>query len=128
MEDEQEQSGDIKIDHIDDVAVDMENFRRWTGSYWQKIFISRQKGRYHWNRGESGCGKTTLMKSILKFWDQNTGIKINGIPLENIENHSFRKQMSFYSQNVPIITGSIYDNLNFGRRKMEPEVYQNIRF
>ena len=36
--------------------------------------------------------------------------------------------MSFYSQNVPIITGSIYDNLNFGRRKMEPEVYQNIRF
>ena len=68
------------------------------------------------------------MKSILKFWDQNTGIKINGIPLENIENHSFRKQMSFYSQNVPIITGSIYDNLNFGRRKMEPEVYQNIRF
>lgn len=43
VEDEQEQSGDIKIDHIDDVAVDMENFRRWTGSYWQKIFISRQK-------------------------------------------------------------------------------------
>ena len=36
--------------------------------------------------------------------------------------------MSFYSQNVPIITGSFYDNLNFGRRKMEPEVYQNIRF
>lgn len=68
------------------------------------------------------------MKSILKFWDQNTGIKINGIPLENIENHSLRKQMSFYSQNVPIITGSFYDNLNFGRRKMEPEVYQNIRF
>ena len=68
------------------------------------------------------------MKSILKFWDQNTGIKINGIPLENIENHSLRKQMSFYSQNVPIITGSFYDNLNFGRRKMEPKVYQNIRF
>lgn len=128
VEDEQEQSGDIKINHIDDVAVDMENFRRWTGSYWQKIFISRQKGRYHWNRGGVRLWKTTLMKSILKFWDQNTGIKINGIPLENIENHSLRKQMSFYSQNVPIITGSIYDNLNFGRRKMEPEVYQNIRF
>ena len=39
VEDEQEQSGDIKIDHIDDVAVDMEKG------------LSRKKGRYHWNRG-----------------------------------------------------------------------------
>lgn len=51
VEDEQEQSGDIKIDHIDDVAVDMEKLQTMDGILLAKIFISRQKGRYHWNRG-----------------------------------------------------------------------------
>ena len=52
MEDEQEQSGDIKIDHIDDVAVDMEKLQTMDGILLAKdIHIQAKKGRYHWNRG-----------------------------------------------------------------------------
>ncbi len=52
VEDEQEQSGDIKIDHIDDVAVDMEKLQTMDGILLAKdIHIQAKKGRYHWNRG-----------------------------------------------------------------------------
>ena len=45
VEDEQEQSGDIKIDHIDDVAVDMENLQTMDGILLAKdIHIQAKKG------------------------------------------------------------------------------------
>lgn len=36
--------------------------------------------------------------------------------------------LSFYSQNVPIITGSLYDSLNFGRPDEGQEVYEKLEF
>ena len=78
MEDELDQSGDIKIDHIDDVAVDMEKLQTMDGSLLAKdIHIQAKKGDIIGIVVESGCGKKTQMKSILKFRDQNTAIKIN---------------------------------------------------
>lgn len=45
VEDEQEQSGDIKIDHIDDVAVDMEKLQTMDGILLAKdIHIQAKKG------------------------------------------------------------------------------------
>ena len=102
----------------------MENPRLMDGILLAKDIHIQQKREYHWNRESENDTDEKYFKIL--------GIRIPELrSMEScwrILNHSFRKQMSFYSQNVPIITGSIYDNLNFGRRKMEPEVYQNIRF
>lgn len=129
IEEEQEETGNIHIDHIKNIEIDIDELYTTDGILLIKdIHINAKKGDVIGIVGESGCGKTTLMKSILKFWNQNKGIKINNIPLEQISNNSLRKKISFYSQNVPIITGSLYDNLNFGRGNLSYKVYEKMDF
>lgn len=125
----QEKSGEQKLDHVDQITIDLDELRTADGYLLSKdIHIEAEKGDVIGIIGESGCGKTTLMKSVMKFWEQNHGIKINGIPLEEYDNADFRKKISYYSQNVPIITGELYDSLCFGREKGEEKSYERLEF
>ena len=129
VEEEQEETGTVSLDHINDIEISIDKLYTTDGILLIKdIQMEAHKGDVIGIVGESGCGKTTLMKSILKFWNQDAGIKMNQIPIAQIENQSLHRLVSFYSQNVPIITGSLYDNLNFGRKKLSKETYERLRF
>ncbi len=65
--------------------------------------------------GDSGTGKTTLMKALLKFFPVST-IFINGIDIKDIKTADIRKRIQFLSQNIPIMPGTIEDNLRMGRQ------------
>lgn len=67
-------------------------------------------------KGESGSGKTTLMKGLIKFVDIEN-IYINDINIQDYSNQSLRSKISFFSQNVPIITGTIKDNILMGNEE-----------
>lgn len=129
LEENKEKSGKKELNQVENVTIDMDALCTAEGQILaEDIHIEAKKGDIIGIIGESGCGKTTLMKSVMKFWEQNYGIKINGIPLEEYDNTDFRKKISYYSQNVPIITGGLYDSLCFGRDKGNEKSYERLEF
>lgn len=129
LENNAEHSGNRNLENVESIKIDMDKLCTEEGNILARnIHIEAKRGDIVGIVGESGCGKTTLMKSVLKFWNQNKGIKINGISVEEFSNESFRKKISYYSQNVPIITGTLYDSLCFGREKSDDMSYERLEF
>lgn len=62
--------------------------------------------------GESGCGKSTIVNMLLRFYDSKTGsITIDGRDYMSIPPEELRKQIIMVPQQVYIFSGNIRDNL-----------------
>jgi phosphate transport system ATP-binding protein len=74
--------------------------------------------------GTSGCGKTTLLKSFNRLWDNTADVKITGkvlvdgedIYAPDAEVTHIRKKMGLLSQRPYPLPMSIYDNVAYGPR------------
>lgn len=65
--------------------------------------------------GPSGGGKTTLFSLIERFYKPNRGsIKWGNQQIVDLELESWRKQISYVSQESPIMAGTIRDNICYG--------------
>lgn len=65
--------------------------------------------------GQSGAGKTTLMRLLLRYFDPDSGaILVNGIPLTDITYHSWLNLIGYVPQRPEIFEGTIRDNLLCG--------------
>lgn len=65
--------------------------------------------------GKSGSGKTTILNMIEKFYSPTYGsIEIDNVNIEKIDTESLRKNVGLVSQDSPIITGTIKENLLYG--------------
>lgn len=73
------------------------------------------KGDIVWVKGMSGTGKSTLLKLIPKFRIANDIIINGNININNIKNSSVRSHIDYLSQNVPVIRGTVRDNLFLGK-------------
>ena len=62
--------------------------------------------------GETGAGKTTLIKLIARFYDTNNGnILIDGIDIKKVRKKDLRDLIGIVPQDAFLFTGSIKDNL-----------------
>jgi ATP-binding cassette subfamily B protein len=66
--------------------------------------------------GSTGSGKTTLIKLLLRFYDINEGqIRLDGVDIRHLALHDLRHAIGLVSQDVYLFSGTIYENLQYGR-------------
>lgn len=66
--------------------------------------------------GESGCGKSTFLKLLLRFWQKNRGtIVYNGTDIDRIDGASLLDNVTMVSQTTYLFDESIEDNLRIAK-------------
>ena len=66
--------------------------------------------------GQTGSGKSTLMKLLLRFYNPDSGfISINGVDINNIKINNLRKSIGFVSQDIFLFDGTIQENIAYGK-------------
>lgn len=66
--------------------------------------------------GPTGCGKTTLINLLMRFYDVNTGtLKIDGTPIGHITRNSLRANFGMVLQETWLKAGTIHENIAYGR-------------
>ncbi|HET9258255.1 MAG TPA: ABC transporter ATP-binding protein, partial [Pseudonocardiaceae bacterium] len=66
--------------------------------------------------GPTGAGKSTVMKLLARFYDPDVGhVRADGHDLRSLELRSFRRQLGYVPQESFLFTGTIRDNIAYGR-------------
>ena len=65
--------------------------------------------------GNLGCGKTTLLRNLIGFYEASRGdITIGGYDIKNIPASILRKDVGYVPQTIQLFSGTIYDNIVAG--------------
>lgn len=80
------------------------------------IEMHARKGEIIGIVGESGCGKSTFLKLLLRFWEKDNGeIAYNGTGIDDINTASLLKNVTMVSQSTYLFEETIEENLRIAR-------------
>jgi ATP-binding cassette subfamily B protein len=66
--------------------------------------------------GPTGCGKTTLINLLMRFYDVNEGvIKADDVDIRTVARHSLRKRYGMVLQDTWLKDGTVRENITFGK-------------
>jgi ATP-binding cassette subfamily B protein/subfamily B ATP-binding cassette protein MsbA len=102
--------GDVRFEHVafhysDDPALVLDG-----------IDLEVQAGQSVALVGETGAGKTTIVKLLARFHDPTAGrVCVDGVDLRTVTQASVRRQMGMVLQDPFLFSGSVKENILFGR-------------
>ena len=66
--------------------------------------------------GPTGAGKTTIINLLSRFYDVNEGsVKVDGFDVRDVTLESLRTQMGVMLQDTFVFSGTIMDNIRYGK-------------
>ncbi|WP_411955332.1 ABC transporter ATP-binding protein [Alkalibacillus sp. S2W] len=102
-------NGHIEFDHVqfayDDERIALDD-----------ISLEMKPGQSVALVGHTGSGKTTIANLISRFYDPTKGaVKIDGVDLRDVKLDDLRQKISVVLQDTFIFSGTIMENIRFGR-------------
>ena len=104
-----ELKGDVRFDHVT-FSYDGEK------TVLNDVSLFAKPGQKIAFVGSTGAGKTTITNLINRFYDVQEGtITYDGINVKDIEKDSLRRSLGMVLQDTHLFTGTIADNIRYGR-------------
>lgn len=106
---------EVRLDHVDFSYVPNKPILK-------DISIMAKKGQMVALVGPTGSGKTTIMNLLNRFYNVDNGaILIDNVDIRDIELASLRKQVGIVLQDSVLFSGTIRDNIVFGKPEATDE-------
>ncbi len=108
--------GDVKFDHV--------TFRYFGGGQpvLDDVSFEAEPGQRIALLGATGSGKSTIINLLPRFYDPSQGrITIDGYDLRDLKLESLRRQIGIVLQETTLFSGTIRDNIAFGRPEASDE-------
>ena len=106
-----------KSGHVGEVEFRNVSFRYpdADGYVLQNISFSAKKGETVAVIGSTGCGKSTVINLIPRFYDVTEGeVLVDGVNVRDYSQRSLRNKISYISQKAMLFTGTVRSNIVYG--------------
>ena len=91
----------------------------------EKISFTAKPGETTAIIGSTGCGKSTLMHLIPRFYDVTEGkITIDGVDIREMSQHKLRSILGFVPQKANLFSGDIESNIKYGGSYITDEMME----
>lgn len=121
-EKERMESGEIKIGKFETLTINnlwfsyAENPESESDYVLRGLNLTIKKGEAVALTGVTGAGKSTLCDLIFRLYRQNKGdILINGIPVNQVENQSYRELFALCSQETVVFNNTLFEDIRIAR-------------
>ncbi|WP_276916231.1 ABC transporter ATP-binding protein [Aneurinibacillus aneurinilyticus] len=130
--DKEDNDSEQKVQNVNQsITVDHLSFSYKNGENVLKdISFSVEPGKVTAIVGPSGSGKTTLFSLLERYYQPQQGlIRLGGKPITDFSLQSWRSQIGYVSQESPIVSGTIRDNICYGLEKQvdDADLYRVAR-
>lgn len=106
-----------------DVRLDSVSFGYSEGqTVLNNVTFNAERGRVIAIVGPTGCGKTTIINLLMRFYDATTGeIRVDGSEVRDITRSSLRGSYTMVLQDTWLFHGTVFDNIAYGKKDVTRE-------